>query len=70
MTTLISRDELQRKMARHDPFILVEALPAMAYDHAHLPGAVNLPPGEAAARAPQLLPDKNAEIVLYCGSAT
>jgi hypothetical protein len=31
-----------------------------------LPGALNLPPGKTAEMAPDLLPDKNAEIVLYC----
>jgi hypothetical protein len=32
----------------------------------HLPGVLNLPPGKAAEMAPDLLPDKEAEIVLYC----
>jgi rhodanese-related sulfurtransferase len=38
----------------------------MMYDDAHLPGAVNLPPGRVAELAPRLLPDKDAEIVVYC----
>ena len=36
------------------------------YRHSHLPGALNLPPGKTAEMAPDLLPDKDAEIVLYC----
>jgi hypothetical protein len=32
----------------------------------HLPGALNLPPDKVAEMAPTLLPDKEAEIVLYC----
>jgi rhodanese-related sulfurtransferase len=39
------------------------------YRHSHLPGALNLPPGKVAEMAPDLLPDKNAEIVLYCWDA-
>ena len=44
MTNTISRDELKQKIDRKDDFFLVETLPATAYHHAHLPGAINLPP--------------------------
>lgn len=70
MTKTISRDELIEKINRKDDFILVEALPKTAYDHAHLPGAINLPSDQVAALAPKLLPDKNADIVVYCASPT
>ena len=70
MTKAISRDELKEKIDRKDDFILVEALPKTAYDHAHLPGALNLPSDQVAALAPKLLPDKNADIVVYCASPT
>ncbi len=66
----ISRRELLRKMERGDNFLLVETLPAMAYHAAHLPGAINLPPGEVKQRAYQALPDTTADIVVYCGSLT
>ena len=70
MTKTISRDELKQKIDRNDDFLLVETLPAIAYDHAHLPGAINLPPDSVKSLASQILPDKNAEIVVYCGSIT
>ena len=66
----ISRDELKRKIDRKDDFVLVETLAEIAYDHAHLPGAINLPPDKIGKLAPQLLPDKNAEIIVYCASPT
>ena len=66
----ISREELKQKIDRHDNFLLVETLPKLTFDHAHLPGAINLPPDEVKALAPTLLPDKNAEIVVYCASPT
>lgn len=66
----ISREELQRKMARGDKFTLVETLPAMTYAAGHLPGAINLPPDRVTDLASGILPDKLAEIVLYCGSFT
>lgn len=66
----ISRDELREKIDRGDRFLLVETLPAMAYHEAHLPGAINLPPDQVSTLAYQVLPDKTADIVLYCGSFT
>lgn len=66
----ISRDELKQKIDRKDDFLLVETLPKTAYDHAHLPGAINLPPDQVSVLAPKLLPDKNGDIVVYCGSPT
>ena len=66
----ISRDELKQKIDRKDDFRLVETLPKAAYDHQHLPGAINLPPDDLGALAPKILPDKNADIVVYCGSST
>lgn len=66
----INRDELKQKIDRKDDFFLIETLPKAAYDHAHLPGAVNLPPDKVTGQAPDLLPDKNAEIVVYCASPT
>jgi rhodanese-related sulfurtransferase len=66
----ISREELKLKIDRRDEFLLVETLPETAYHHAHLPGAINLPPEKVAALAPALLPDKHAEIVVYCANPT
>jgi len=70
MIKTISRDALKEKIDRKDDFILVETLAKAAYDHAHLPGAINLPSDKVNERAPDLLPDKNADIVVYCASPT
>ena len=69
MVVNIGRDELRAKMDRGDPFILLEVLDPQYYRHSHLPGALNFPPGKVAELAPDLLPDKEAEIVLYCWDA-
>jgi rhodanese-related sulfurtransferase len=69
MVRTISREELQNKITRGDKFHLVETLPKVAYEHAHLPGAINLPP-DRVKDAATLLPDKTAEIVVYCSSPT
>lgn len=70
MSKTISRDELKQKIDRKDDFRLVETLPATAYHHNHLPGAINLPPDQVTTLASQLLPDKSADIVVYCASPT
>ena len=61
----ISRDELTKKIARHDKFRLVEVLPEAEFHRAHLPGAINLPPEQISRLALKRLRDKDAEIVLY-----
>jgi rhodanese-related sulfurtransferase len=70
MVNTISRDELKKKLERKDAFVLVETLPAATYHHVHLPGAINLPPDQVRDLAPTFLPDKNADIVVYCASPT
>ena len=70
MVATISRDELKQKIDRHDPFVLVETLPEFMYQQGHLPGAVNLPPNRVKELAAKVLPDKNADVVVYCGSLT
>jgi len=64
----ICRLALQRWMASARPPILVEALGGGFYADAHLPGAVNMPPGRVDVLASALLPDSSADIVVYCTS--
>ena len=66
MITSIERDELKAKIDQGDHFFLLEVLGPQYYRHSHLPGALNLPPVKVAEMAPTLLPEKDAEIVLYC----
>jgi rhodanese-related sulfurtransferase len=68
MVATIEREELKAKMDRGDDFFLVETLSEEKYRHTHLPGALNLPPDRVRELAPELLPDKEADIVVYCSS--
>ena len=61
---------MKQKIDRKDEFVLVETLAETAYHHAHLPGAINLPPDKVSVQAPNLLPDRGAEIIVYCASPT
>ena len=62
----ISRDELHAKITRGDHFVLREVLAPMYWRKHHLPGAQSLPPNQVEELVPQLVPDKGAEVVLYC----
>ena len=66
MVHTISRDELKARMDRGEAFVLVDTMPEMYYRHSHLPGALNLPVNEVRERAPELLPHREAEIIVYC----
>lgn len=65
-TKTISRDELREKIERKDPFFLFEVLPEMYFRKHHLPGALHMAPTDVEATITRLVPDKSAEIVLYC----
>ncbi len=69
-TAVISRQELEAKLASPNPPVLAEALGPIYYDEAHLPGAVNLDPDRLEELVPALFPDLEAEIVVYCASET
>jgi rhodanese-related sulfurtransferase len=68
MVAKIDRTALKAKLERKDPIVIVEALPPRYFADAHLPGALNIPHDQVDALAPALLPDKNAEIVVYCAN--
>jgi len=67
MVENISREELKSKMELGEDFVLLEALPEKSYWRSHLPGAINLPPGQSG-QAEELVPNKEAEVVVNCAS--
>jgi len=67
MTTLISRDEL-RAAIDDGTVTVVDALGEGYYAQMHLPGALNLVEDDVASRAAELLPDRDAAIVVYCSN--
>ena len=64
---LIDRSTLQQKLGR---VTLAEALPEKYWRDWHLPGARHLPHDQVRSLAPSVLPDKSAEVVVYCASST
>jgi rhodanese-related sulfurtransferase len=62
----ISRDQLRAKIDARDDFHLFEVLPEPYYRKNHLPGAIHLPPNEVAETVERMVPQRDAEIVVYC----
>jgi rhodanese-related sulfurtransferase len=69
MLNTIDRTTLHRKLNSAHPPVLLEALPQRYFDDKHLPGAKQFPHDQIDAAAARLLPDKGAEIVVYCANA-
>src|SRR5262245_55066236 len=70
MTRIIDRSTLHRRLAEANPPVLAEALPEKYYQDWHLPSARHLPHDQVRALAAARLPQKSAEIVVYCASRT
>ena len=64
----IHRDSLHGKIERGEEFVLVDALPPLAYAGAHLPGAVNIPPERVDDLAARRIPNVDLEVVVYCAN--
>jgi rhodanese-related sulfurtransferase len=70
MLKTVDREELRVRLAAANPPVLAEALPEKYWRDWHLPGARHLPHDEVDRIASRLLPDKTAEIVVYCASSS
>jgi rhodanese-related sulfurtransferase len=63
----VTREQVEAKLSSGN-VVVVEALPPANFDEGHLPGALNLPHDQVDELAPQLIPDKNAEVIVYCAN--
>ncbi len=62
----INREELKAKINQNDALVLIETLPPHEYQRGHLPGAINIAPNQIAELSASSLPDKSADIIVYC----
>jgi rhodanese-related sulfurtransferase len=65
----ITRDELIGAL-QAGRIVLVDVLSPESFAAMHIPGAISLPVAEIPRRAPEVLPDRAASIVTYCGGPT
>ncbi|MCL6565004.1 MAG: sulfurtransferase [Acidobacteriia bacterium] len=60
-------DEVKRRLDNGHSFYLVDTREESEWRQGHLPGAIHLCKGIIERDIEKTIPDKNAEIVLYCG---
>ena len=66
MESTISTKDLKSKLDKKQGITVVETLAPERHREAHIPGALNIPPERIKELAPQLLPNRDAEIITYC----
>lgn len=64
----ITAAEAKQKMAANPQAVVLDVRTADEYREKHIPQAVLLPLAEVKEKASAVLPDKNAEILVYCRS--
>jgi len=60
------RKELKWRMDRAEPFALLEIEPEDDYRRGHLPQALSVPPDRVADLVPDLVADREMEVIVYC----
>ena len=68
MESTISTKNLKSKLDQKQVTV-VETLAPERYREAHIPGSLNIPPERIKELAPQMLPNKDAEIITYCSNS-
>lgn len=69
MTPAITREQIKKNLDSNVSMTIIEALPKKYFKSGHLPGALNIPHDEIRQKAPEMLADTDAFIVVYCASA-
>jgi rhodanese-related sulfurtransferase len=64
----IHGQELQQQLDLGEGLVVAEALSEEYYRAGHLPGAVHLPLENLDRRAAEVIPDRDARVVVYCAS--
>ncbi|MBO5065727.1 MAG: rhodanese-like domain-containing protein [Clostridia bacterium] len=64
----ISQKEAKRIMDTESDYIIIDARTQEEFDEGHIEGAILIPEYEIAEKAPDLIPDKNQLILVYCRS--
>jgi molybdopterin/thiamine biosynthesis adenylyltransferase/rhodanese-related sulfurtransferase len=66
----ISLDDLKKKVESKAPFTLVDVREKDEFRAGYIPGAIHVPRSNLESQSEQKLPERDAEIVLYCAGGT
>lgn len=64
----ISAKDAKTVMDSEENIVILDVREQYEFDAGHIPNATLLPVGDIAAKAAQVLPDKNQKILVYCRS--
>ena len=64
----ISAADAKARMDSGDTIVILDVRTQEEYDAGHIPGAILIPNETIVDKQPELLPDLNAEILVYCRS--
>jgi len=64
----ISQEEAMKMMEADDGHVIVDVRRQDEYDEGHIPGAICIPNEEITGEKPELLPDTDQIILVYCRS--
>ena len=64
----LTAEQLHSKLASGMPPIVVDVLDTDSYREAHIKGSVSIPHDQVEQWASRIIPDLNAEVVVYCAS--
>ena len=64
----ITAEEAKKIMDSGEEHIVLDTREQDEFDEGHIPGAILIPYTEIEIKAEELLPDKNAQILVYCRS--
>ena len=65
-----SLEELEKRLQKPNGLVLVDVREKEEFRAGYIPGAISLPRGYLEQQAEQKLPDRSAEIVVYCAGGT
>lgn len=64
----ITQEEAKRIMDSGEEHIILDTREQEEYDEGHIPGAILIPYTQIAEKAPEMIPDKDALVLVYCRS--
>ncbi len=64
----LTAEEAKARIDSGDPVLILDVRTPEEFDAGHIPGAINVPNEGIVDEMPVELPDKNAEILIYCRS--
>ena len=63
----VSIDDVKKMIDTKENVIILDVTDKHEFEGGHLPGAINISRGTLEFKVAQIIPDRNAKIVVYCG---